>query len=80
MPANVVLSEVEWHACGSDGYPYYRCCDFCYETAVEDITAGKSEPEFRRFYELLGECGCIVCDNCLPDLLAGKFETEEAHA
>jgi hypothetical protein len=43
----------------------YRSCDFCYQTAVEDIWAGKlREEEWRKFYLL--DDGCCVCDCCLP--------------
>jgi hypothetical protein len=46
----------------------YRGCDFCYETACEDIWAGRiAESEWRRFYEVLGE-GLTCCENCLPEL------------
>lgn len=49
----------------------YRSCDFCYETVVEDIWAGKwDEAEWRRFY-LLPD-GCSLCGDC-----AGRMSKDE---
>lgn len=53
----------------------YRGCDFCYESATEDIWAGKiAESEWRQFYilegpEFGGEC---CCGNCLENVLKGE--------
>lgn len=42
----------------------YTSCDFCYQTAVDDIWAGKpQESQWRRFYRLAD--GCVVCGPCV---------------
>jgi len=53
-----------------DGYMTgYRDCDFCQEDACADIWAGKlQEEQWRAFYRLDG--GEIVCEHCLPAVLA----------
>lgn len=56
------LAEVGPFAGDGDNL-HYRGCDFCYETAVEDIWAGKrNEADWRKFY-LLPD-GTCVCGRC----------------
>lgn len=72
MPDRVVLSEVSPYAGDTFETIHYRSCDFCDRTACEDIRAGQlDESRWRRYYEVLGECGLVVCEVCL---LAGKLE------
>ena len=67
------LAEVDPFARDSFDTIHYRSCDFCEETATDDIYAGKlEESKWRRFYEVLGESGLICCENCLPQLFEGE--------
>lgn len=44
----------------------YRRCDFCYQSACDDIWSGlRLEHEWRLFFEVIGEDGLIVCEHCL---------------
>lgn len=68
----ISITEVEWHAMGDDLYPYYRSCDFCYESASSDAVNGKMVEDFRRFYEIAGPIdsdGLCACENCLDKAL-----------
>jgi hypothetical protein len=73
---NVILSEVE--PIRGDSYETvgYTTCDFCFQNATDELNWPCDWSQVRRFYELLGEAGCIVCENCLPALLAGEHEPE----
>ncbi len=64
--SNIVL--VDWWQGDTYETLCYRRCDFCYETACEDIWAGLSEDDWRQFFEVVGEFGLTVCSNCLPRL------------
>lgn len=67
----IVLTEVGPFAGDTYETVRYRTCDWCEQSACEDIWAGKQhESEWRRFYEVMGECGLVCCEHCLPDLLA----------
>ena len=55
----------------SEGIPWpwasYRSCDYCQETACEDIWSGKiNQEDWRRFYLL--QDGTCVCEHCVPTL------------
>lgn len=56
------MKEVGPFACVGDDLEYRRC-DFCHESAVMDVWAGKHhEADWRRFYELPdGLCVCSLC-------------------
>lgn len=55
----------------------YRCCDFCFESAVDDINSlidqGKqtSEEHWRKFYLAEDEHGLTVCENCIESAREG---------
>jgi hypothetical protein len=64
-----IFAEVGPFAGDTEETIHYRSCDFCFESATDDIWAGRlAESEWRLFYEVLGECGLICCENCLPRL------------
>jgi len=45
----------------------YVSCDVCFETACEDIWAGKTnESDWRQFYRVHPGCE-VVCEKCLPN-------------
>jgi hypothetical protein len=47
---------------------WYVTCDFCHQSACEDIWAGRlAEESWRLFYAVVGE-GLVVCEHCLPRL------------
>jgi hypothetical protein len=53
---------------------HYVSCDFCFETACEDIWAGKrDEKDWREFYRLHPGLE-VCCGNCLDglDMSEGK--------
>lgn len=56
----LVLTETGPFYADGEGNPFYRACDFCSESAVEDAWAGR---EWRTFY-LLPD-GCCVCGSCV---------------
>lgn len=79
MTTPIVLREVDWYATEDatfDGvtlpYPYYRTCDCCYESATEDVFAGKAIADFRRFYLDDGAAGLAICEHCLEGYLRGE--------
>lgn len=51
----------------------YRHCDFCNETVITDVWAGKEEAEWRMFYNLV-EHGLVCCEPCLPVVLNMDWE------
>lgn len=64
MSEALVFEQVEPFAGDTPETVCYRSCDWCYETAVEDIWAKR---EWRRFYRVSPGCE-IVCDGCLAGL------------
>ena len=73
------LVQIDWHALDtwSDPtmpYPYYVTCDLCYESACEDVWAGRGEADFRQFHKVCGgdDHGLIVCEHCLEAYLRGE--------
>lgn len=46
----------------------YRTCDFCDQSATDDIWEGRlQEAEWRKFYLIADDSGLCVCENCLVD-------------
>jgi hypothetical protein len=72
MTTVLVLEPVGPFAFEDDPYRVsYRACDFCHDSAIEDIWAGRIlEEEWRAFYRLRPG-GEVCCEHCLPDVLAG---------
>ena len=49
----------------------YRACDFCFESACEDIWNGiPDEDKWRKFYFSESE-SLTVCEHCLGEILDG---------
>lgn len=69
MTKNIALAEVDPYFDAPDGTAGFRACDFCGQSTYDDL----HKPSCRVWYELLGENGLIVCEYCLPDLLADNW-------
>ena len=66
---NCILSEVEAIQGVTWDTARIPACDFCLETVLDDQRGAE-----RRFHELLGEDGLVICERCLPKLFAGELE------
>lgn len=50
----------------------YRFCDYCYESAVEDVWANRP---LRTFYLAQDDSGLSVCEHCLEKHFSGEEES-----
>ncbi len=50
----------------------YRSCDCCFQTAVDDVWAGRAEADWRHFYQAADDGGICVCSDCLPTYRPGE--------
>lgn len=66
MASNIVLEQVGPFTNEDDPDKiYYRACDFCFDSAVQDVFAG--EEEWRTFY-ILHPDGLSVCEHCVAKI------------